>query len=186
MKHLLNPIQLILLLFTVPALANAQVSPDAVNKDLLTESVDAVLGKGHKIKWIQKPVPESIKKSLEKNFKIKQSVPDTLYVGKVQVQDERRYLIPDIAPSKSEKYSFVLYLNGKKEVVDVDVLEYRENYGYEIDYEFFREQFHGKKNPQKVRFGRTIQNISGATISARSLTYAVHDLLTIIQKIDLN
>lgn len=186
MKKALNYTFFILLLAGSPIFARAQVSPDAVNKELLAESIDAVLGSEATVKWIAKPISGSIKKSLRKRLKIKQTVPDTLHLGKAQLQDGVRYIIPDIAPSKSEKYSFVLYLNGNREVIDVDVLEYRENYGYEIDYDFFREQFHGKKKPQDVRFGRTIQNISGATISARSLTYAVHDLLALMQKIDLD
>jgi Na+-translocating ferredoxin:NAD+ oxidoreductase RnfG subunit len=168
-----------------PPVVNGQVAPEEVDEQLLKESVEAVLGNGQQIDWIKKPITPEIKQSLKDKLKIKSTLPDTLYLGKVQTDGGARYIIPDIAPSKSEKYSYVLYLKDSKEIVDVDVLEYRENYGYEIDYSFFREQFQGKKSPQELRFKRTVQNISGATISARSLTYSVHDLLALIQKIEL-
>jgi len=169
-----------------PVAGTGQVAPGAIDNDLLAESIEEVLGVQQAAEWIQKTIPAEVKLSVDGKLKIKQSLPDTLHVGKVKTDNGVWYIIPDIAPSKSEKYSYVLYLNENKEIVDVDVLEYRENYGYEIDYSFFREQFHGKSDPREVRFKRSIQNISGATISARSLTYSVRDLLTLMQKMELN
>lgn len=185
MKNYYRTILFVIAWAWCPLFTHAQVSADAISKDLLLESVKEVLGTEQPVTWLQKPISDKIKESLKGKLKIKAGLPDTLHLGSIQTDEGVRYIIPDIAPSKSEKYSYVLYLNSYKEVVDVDVLEYRENYGYEIDYDYFRDQFHGKKDPRKVRFQRTIQNISGATISARSLTYSVRDLLALMQKIQL-
>lgn len=142
-----------------------------------------VLGSYQNLQWSTVSLSDLSEEKL--NLKQRKSLPDTLHVGQVQTDKGARWIIPDIAPSKSEVFSFVLYLDNKKEVVDVDVLDYRESYGYEIDYPFFRAQFQGKSDPGEVKFGRSIQNISGATISARSITHAVHDLLSILNKVDI-
>ncbi|MCB0261140.1 MAG: FMN-binding protein, partial [Calditrichaeota bacterium] len=64
------------------------------------------------------------------------------------------------------------------------VLIYRENYGGEIDYPAFRKQFRGKQRPQELVLGRSIQNISGATISVRSMTLATRDLLSLFARLN--
>ncbi len=163
----------------------AQVPPDAIDASLLKESQKAVLGSESEIDWKRIPVNPSQKEKLKGKLKMKSQVPDTLHIGSVESEGKLYWIIPDIAPSKSEKFSYLLFLNADKEIEDVDVLEYRENYGYEIDYSFFRKQFRGKDKAEEIRFGRTIQNISGATISARSLTYSVSDLMNIVQVMEL-
>lgn len=163
----------------------AQVNPQKMNEALLNESVEAVVDSREPVEWHKVEVPENVKSPVRKQLKIKSAVPDTIFIGKVSTANGIRFLIPDITPSRSETFSYVLYVDQNKEIVGVDVLEYRENYGYEVDYSYFREQFKGTKNPEKIIFGRTIQNISGATISARSLTYAVHDVLLILNEIQL-
>lgn len=173
------------LLFSGPA-ALAQVAPDALSAPLLRESVEAVLGPGRDVTWKAVPLSAQDRAALRPKLKNTLNLPDTLYVGRVQTDEGMRYLIPDTAPSKSETFSYVLYLDDTGAIVDVDVLKYRENYGYEIDYPLFRRQFHGKKKPKALIFQRTIQNISGATISARSLTYAVRDLLTLVRYLGLD
>jgi len=178
----------VLFLFSIilfPGLIQAQVNPERMNADLLQKSVKAVLGTDHAVSWHRVAVPDSVHKTLRGQLKSKQQVADTLYIGKVSTNKGPRFVIPDIAPSRSEQFSYVLYVDQSKSIVGVDVLEYRENYGYEIDYPFFKKQFEGKQQADKIIFGRTIQNISGATISARSITYSIHDLLLILNHIQL-
>lgn len=163
----------------------AQVRPDAIPSKLMDKSIRAVLGTRQSPEWKAIAVPDSIRRSLEGQLKIKGQVPDTLHIGIIQRDGSKNYIIPDIAPSRSEKFSYVLYIDSSPKIVGVDVLQYRENYGNEIDYPFFRKQFHGKQQPDKIIFGRTIQNISGATISARSITYSVHDLMLMLNQITL-
>ncbi|TAK66318.1 MAG: FMN-binding protein [Bacteroidetes bacterium] len=78
------------------------------------------------------------------------------------------------------KVQFITYLVALKptgEIVDVDVLAYREAYGSEITYESFRKQFHGKTSGDKLLPGKDIKNISGATISVRAITLGVKKIL---------
>jgi len=59
----------------------------------------------------------------------------------------------------------------------VEILAYREAYGGEVRQESWRRQFVGKTPDDPVRWGREIRNISGATISARSVTRGVKTAL---------
>lgn len=161
-----------------------QVKPEKINTALLQKSIKAVLGTDQQPEWKAVPLSDSVKDAIGPKLKNSKHLPDSLYVGVLKTDQGSRFVIPEIAPSKSEVFSFALYLDEHHQIVDVDILEYRENRGNEIDYPMFRQQFRGKDESSDVIFGRTIQNISGATISARSLTYAVHDLLAIIQQID--
>jgi hypothetical protein len=143
------------------------------------------LGSEKAIEWHEVLVSDQLTAKVKKQLKAKSEVADTLFIGTVTTGKEIQFILPDIAPSRSEKFSYLLYFNESKEITGVDVLEYRENHGYEIDYSYFRDQFKGKSNPRRITFGRTIQNISGATISAQSLTNSIHDLLLIINEIEL-
>lgn len=165
--------------------AKSQVPPDSLQASLIQESIEAVLGDGLSVSWKARALSEADKKALRPTLKRGTALPDTLHVGRVRTNEGPRFLIPDAAPSKSKSFSLVLYLDEAGSVIDVDVLKYRENHGYEVDYPMFREQFRGKDQPGEVQFQRSIQNISGATISARSMTLAVHDLLAIVNRISL-
>lgn len=163
----------------------AQVNPGRIPASLIKKSVEAELGTKNSVTWNQVILPDEAKASLKGKLKIKNNIPDTIHVGVIKNDNNIQYLIPDIAPSRSEEFSYVLFFDESKSITGVDVLQYRENYGNEIDYPFFRKQFKGKQDPNKVIFGRTIQNISGATISVRSITYSIHDLLLILNQISL-
>lgn len=175
-----------MLLLFISASGNAQVPPGKVNSSMLEESINAVIGEGGDVQWTTMGLKKEFMQSIEKELKLKNRLPDSVYVGRMNHKGSSYYIIPDNAPSKSEMFSYVLYLDTDKKIVDVDVLEYRENYGYEIDYSFFRKQFHDKEKARNIRFNRTIQNISGATISARNITNAVHDLMLIIKGLELS
>lgn len=178
----------ITLLFSLVVVSHvqAQVNPKRIPASLIDKSIGAELGTQNPVQWNKVVLPEDAKASLKGKLKIKNSIPDTIHVGVIRDGKTIHYLIPDIAPSRSEEFSYVLFFDESKSITGVDVLQYRENYGNEIDYPFFRKQFKDKQDPDKIIFGRTIQNISGATISVRSITYSIHDLLLILNQISLS
>lgn len=88
------------------------------------------------------------------------------------------YGFADDVKGKVQLITYLAGLTPNGEVVDVDVLAYREAYGGEIAYESFRKQFRGKGSTEKLIPGRDIKNISGATLSVRAITLGVKRILT--------
>ena len=65
-------------------------------------------------------------------------------------------------------YSVAISPEGK--VLGIEILEYRESYGYEIRNAKWRKQFVGAKAGDRLRLNKDIYNISGATMSCRHVT----------------
>lgn len=72
--------------------------------------------------------------------------------------------------SKLSSFDYMVVFKKDLSILKIKVLVYREEYGGEIGSDRWLKQFIGKTDAQKMKFGYDIQNISGATISARSLT----------------
>lgn len=73
------------------------------------------------------------------------------------------------APSKHDKFEFVVLFDHLLNIVQVKVLVYREDYGFEIKSKRWLKQFTSLEVSK-------VQAISGATISVNSLKYAVDQL----------
>jgi len=87
------------------------------------------------------------------------------------------WLIVDEALGKHEYITYALGLNADGTVRGIEVMEYRESYGYEIRNEAWRRQFAGKNSSAKLKLDEDIKNISGATLSCRHVTDGVKRLL---------
>lgn len=88
------------------------------------------------------------------------------------------YGIVDNVRGKTQLITYLVAVNAKIEVEDIDILGYRESYGGEVAYESFRKQFRQKTINDDLKPGKDIKNISGATISVRSITIGVRRILT--------
>lgn len=81
------------------------------------------------------------------------------------------------APSKTALFDYLVLLDKDLVVVKTKVLAYREEYGGEIGSKRWLKQFIGKNQNDELKYGENIIAISGATISVRSMTNAVNNLL---------
>ena len=81
------------------------------------------------------------------------------------------------APSKTDNFDYLVLLDKNLVVLKTKVLIYREEYGGEIGSKRWLTQFEGKTQHDQLKFGDNIVAISGATISVRSMTNAMNDLL---------
>ena len=88
------------------------------------------------------------------------------------------WLILDEVLGKHEFINWALALNPDGSVKSVEILEYRETYGYEIRNADWRAQFLGKKHGAKLKLDEDIKNVSGATLSCRHITDGVKRLLS--------
>lgn len=93
-----------------------------------------------------------------------------------QLKSEKQlvgYLYLSKAASRSDVIDYMVIFSPDLKILKVQVLVYREDYGGEVGSKRWLKQFIGKSNGEAMKFGHDIQNISGATISARSMTQGV-------------
>ena len=101
----------------------------------------------------------------EQLFKITK---DTLHIG---------YAFIDKAPSKTDEFDYLILLDKDLVIAKAKLLIYREDYGSEIGSRRWLKQFIGKTGKDKLKYERDIRAISGATISAHSMTRAINIFL---------
>ena len=87
------------------------------------------------------------------------------------------YFYYGYALSKTDTFDFVVIFDTEFIVKKIKVLAYREDYGGEIGSTRWLRQFNDLKTADAVTYGKEIKAISGATISASSMTIAVNNLL---------
>ena len=87
------------------------------------------------------------------------------------------YFIVDEVFGKHEYITYALALDADGKVRQLEVLVYRESYGYEIRNPAWRAQFIGKRHGDPVTLEEDIKNISGATMSCRHVSQGVKRLL---------
>ena len=91
------------------------------------------------------------------------------------------------APSKADVFDYVVVFDKEMVIRKIKILAYREDYGGEIGSKRWLKQFNNLSENDQVVYSKDIMGISGATISARSLTVTVNNLLkslSIIQSHD--
>jgi len=87
------------------------------------------------------------------------------------------WFIADQVVGKHDFIPFVVALDDRGTVTDVEILEYREAYGGEIANSKWRAQFSGKNLQSPLKLTKDIQNISGATLSSKHITDGVRRLI---------
>jgi Na+-translocating ferredoxin:NAD+ oxidoreductase RnfG subunit len=79
-------------------------------------------------------------------------------------------LFIDHVLGKHEIIDYSVAISPEGKVLGIEILEYRESYGYEIRNPKWRKQFVGAKAGDRLRLNKDIYNISGATMSCRHVT----------------
>ena len=85
------------------------------------------------------------------------------------------------APSKTDEFDYLVLFDNDFIIKKSKILIYREDYGNEIGSKRWLKQLIGKTQNDKLTYGDNIAAISGATISVKSMTNAVNDLLKSIK-----
>lgn len=96
------------------------------------------------------------------------------------------YAFVDKAPSKTAKFDYLVIFDDNLEIINSEVLVYREEYGGEIGSKRWLKQFLGKTGSDRVDPETNIDGISGATISVNSMTHAVDNLLQTVGILQAN
>jgi len=87
------------------------------------------------------------------------------------------YFYYGVAPSKADVFDYVVIFDKELIIKKIKILAYREDYGGEISSKRWLKQFVELSPEDKVVYNKDIKGISGATISARSMTLTINRLL---------
>ena len=87
------------------------------------------------------------------------------------------YFIVDEVIGKHEFITYAIGLNADGSVKQIEIMVYRESYGYEVRNAAWRRQFVGKTTGDAVSLNQDIRNISGATLSSRHVADGVRRVL---------
>jgi Na+-transporting NADH:ubiquinone oxidoreductase subunit NqrC len=113
------------------------------------------------------------RKTIEKASGVKVRVTN-LVVWKVEGGG---WFLVDEVIGKHEFITYALGINGDGAVKQIEVMDYRENYGGEVRRPEWRGQFAGKKHGSNLKLDDDIKSVSGATLSCRHITEGVKRLL---------
>ena len=86
---------------------------------------------------------------------------------------------------KHKPMTYMVGVDPQGEVVNVEVLVYRESRGSEVRTARFNYQYEGKTVYDPIRINRDIINISGATMSVRSMSAGVKRALVLVDELYL-
>jgi len=89
----------------------------------------------------------------------------------------REALIVDVVLGKHEYITYAVGISSGGKVQGIEIMDYRETFGYQVRGAGWRKQFVGKTSHDPVHLDRDIQNISGATLSSNHVTNGVRRVL---------
>lgn len=145
---------------------NAQNSVwSPVLKDKIDKALSA-LYESESIRYLVVDLSESTKVDLSTN----------LY--EVFASDQfKGYIYVDQAPSMKNVFDYLVVFNTDLEIEKAKVLIYREQHGRQIGTVRWLSQFDSMNTEDRPTLGKEIDGITGATISCKSMTKAVNELL---------
>jgi Na+-translocating ferredoxin:NAD+ oxidoreductase RnfG subunit len=108
----------------------------------------------------------------------------TVYVGKTGSQIDG-YAIVQNTIGKHKPITYMVGVDSNGEVLNLEVLTYREARGSEVRTKRFNAQYEGKTVFDPIRMNKDIINISGATMSVRSLSAGVKRTLVMVDELYL-
>ena len=123
--------------------------------------------------WLNKDLKQQIAEILDHNYK-------GLRVRYWQQQQKSAWVLEEIGKEKPITAGFVIN-NGQIE--QLKILVFRESRGWEVRHDFFTNQFKQAKLKDNHLLDKTIDNISGATLSVRAVRKLAQIALLLDQKI---
>lgn len=102
----------------------------------------------------------------------------TVHATAVLVDDTTAgYAVIDNVKGKAMPITFMVLFDASGNVIQVEVLKYREAYGGEISHPNWLSQYGGYSSSSPFKVGKDIDGISGATISVRAINSGIYKLV---------
>lgn len=98
-------------------------------------------------------------------------------------QNSLGYVVVDEVIGKHELITYAVSLSLDAKIRRIEILEYRETKGDEINTLSWKRQFEGKSAQDQLAIDQDISNISGATLSCQHVTQGIKRILNLIQEI---
>ncbi len=108
------------------------------------------------------------------------SVAHPFQSGRIWRTSTGGWFIVDEVIGKHEMITYAVGVNPDGSVRQIEILEYKETYGYEVAEPAWRNQFVGKTADSTLKLNQDIENISGATLSAKHLTDGVKRVMVMV------
>lgn len=191
---LILAITLLLVMSPIPALAERIWDSDL--KRFLTDQemnvAEAFMSEEEGVK-IMLPKSERIRKDViklspEKKSQIEERIgwkfPEQafeVYIGETGNQIDGYALVQNTI-GKHKPMTYMVGIDSKGQVSDVELLVFRESRGSEIRQKRFNAQYEGKTVNDPVRLNKDIINISGATMSVRSMSAGIKRVLVLVDE----
>jgi Na+-translocating ferredoxin:NAD+ oxidoreductase RnfG subunit len=93
-----------------------------------------------------------------------------------KVEDGGWFVLDEVV-GKHEFITYAVGIDANGTVRDIEIVDYRETYGYQVRDSEWRRQFVGKTAADSLRLNHDIRNISGATLSCKHVADGVKRVL---------
>jgi hypothetical protein len=160
-------------LMRIPATMAASAVPGVANTYLTVEQAQRTIFPGASLTPLEVRLTPEQQKRIESKCEVRVR---SLDLKAWKVSSGGWFLVDEVL-GKHEYITYALGLNADGSVKQVEIMDYRETYGYEVRDATWRQQFVGKTAQSPLRLDGDIRNISGATLSSRHVTEGVRRLL---------
>lgn len=157
----------------IPAAVAGTAVPGFANTYLTVEQAQQTMFPGATCAQVPIILTPDQQKSIESRARVGVRSRD-LKVWKVS---KGGWFIVDQVLGKHEYITYAVGLTANGAVKQIEILDYRETYGYQVREESWRQQFVGKTAESPLNLDQGIRNISGATLSSRHIIDGVRRLL---------
>jgi len=104
-----------------------------------------------------------------------------VYIGETGAKIDGYALVQNTI-GKHKPMTYMVGIDSRGQVSDVELLVFRESRGSEIRQKRFNSQYEGKTVLDPVRINKDIINISGATMSVRSMSAGIKRVLVLVDE----
>ena len=153
------------MIFTVLFVIFNLINPESLleqYKQAADKNIFAVLGEGEL-------------KVLKKNFG------HEYYIFNSENSNKGAIVVFSSAKGRIEYFDYMIIVSSSLEIINIKILKYRSEYGYEISNKGWLKQFYGKPST-RFEYRKNIDSLSGATFSAPSLINDVNSILDYLKK----
>jgi hypothetical protein len=126
-----------------------------------------------------KPAPVALTPAQQDHLRDVSSVSLPFQGNRIWRAADGGWFVVDEVVGKHETITYAVGIAADGGVRRVEVLEYRETYGYEVAEEAWLKQFVGKTADAPLKLNQDIRNISGATLSSKHLTDGVKRVMAL-------